>query len=48
MKISKNEKNISEFFYSFLKCTSNFANFEKKDDSHSLSISEITNCERGD
>ena len=48
MKISKNQKNIFEFFASFLTCTSNLSNFGKKDDSHSLSISEITNCERRD
>ena len=36
---------FSGFFVAFLKSTLNFEYFEKKDQSHSLSINEIINCE---
>ena len=37
---------FSHFFVPFLESISNFKHFEKKDDSHSYFISEITDCER--
>ena len=37
---------FSEFFSPFLKSTSNFEHFEKKDDIHSQRISEIIDCQR--
>ena len=37
----------SQFFIAFLKFTLNLEYFEKKDQSHSLSITEIINCETG-
>ena len=38
-------KTFSRFFIAFLKCTLNLEYFEKKDQSHSLSITEIINSE---
>ena len=46
MKLSLKPTIFSDFFVSFLESTSNFKHFEKKDDSHSYFISEITDCER--
>ena len=40
-------KICSRFFIAFLKSTLNLEYFEKKDQSHSLSITEIINCETG-
>ena len=40
-------KTCSRFFIAFLKCTLNLEYFETKDQSHSLSITEIINCEPG-
>ena len=37
-------KSFSGFFIASLKSTLNLENFEKKDQSHSLSITEINNC----
>ena len=37
---------FSNFFVSFLECTSNFKHFEKKNDLHSYFISEIKDCDR--
>ena len=45
--ISSKPKTFSEFFLLFLKSTLNLEYFEKKDQSHSLSITEIINCETG-
>ena len=45
MILSK-QKTLSELFASFLKPTSSFEHYEEKDDSHSLSFSKITECER--
>ena len=39
-------RNFSNFFVLFLESTSSFKHFEKKDDLHSLFISEIRDCER--
>ena len=38
-------KDFCQFFSTFLKSKSNFEYFEKKDDPHSLCISEIRDCE---
>ena len=40
-------KTCSRFFIAFLKSTLYLLYFEKKDQSHSLSITEIINCETG-
>ena len=45
--ISRKPKTFSGFFITFLKSTLNLEYFEKKDQSHSLSITEIINCETG-
>ena len=46
-QISRKAQTFSGFFVTFLKSTLNFEYFEKKDQSHSLSINEIMNCEKG-
>ena len=46
MELPLNPRNFSDFFVPFLESTSNFKDFEKKDDRHSYFISEITGCER--
>ena len=46
-QISWKAQTFSGFFVTFLKSTLNFKYFEKKDQSHSLSINEIINCEKG-
>ena len=46
-QISRKAQTFSGFFVTFLKSTLNFEYFEKKDQSHSLSINEIINCEKG-
>ena len=46
-QISPKAQTFSGFFVTFLKSTLNFEYFEKKDQSHSLSINEIINCEKG-
>ena len=46
MELSKKQKNFPEFVASVLTYTANFEHFEKKDDPHSLCISEITDCKR--
>ena len=40
-------KTCSQFLIAFLKSTLNFEYFERKNQSHSLSITEIINCETG-
>ena len=45
--LSQKPKTFSEFFSAFLKSTLNFAHFQKKDDSHSRCISQITVSEKG-
>ena len=42
--ISLKVKTFSRFFIASLKSTLNLEYFEKKDQSHSLSITEINNC----
>ena len=44
-QISQERKSFSGFFIAFLKCTLNLEYFEKKDQSHSLSVTEIINSE---
>ena len=46
-RISRKSETFSGFYIAFLKSTLNFQYFEKKDQSHSLSINEIINCETG-
>ena len=47
MQTSLKLKTCSRFFNAFLKSTLNFEFFEKKDQTQSLSITEIIKCERG-
>ena len=47
MQISSKPKTSSSFFNASMKSTLNFEYFEKKDQSHSLSITEIMDCETG-
>ena len=47
METSLKLKTFSEFYITFLKCALNLEYFEKKDQSHSPSITEIINCETG-
>ena len=46
MQLSQKQKTFSEFFFAFLKSSSNFENFQKKDDSHSWGLSKITESEK--
>ena len=45
MQLSKKQKTFSEVFSAFLKSRLNFEHFRKKDDPHSLCISEIADCQ---
>ena len=47
MQISPKSKTFSEFCFASMKFTLNCEYFEKKDQSHSLSITEIIDCETG-
>ena len=47
MHTSRKLKTFSGFFIAFLKSTLNLEYLERKDQSHSLSITEIINCETG-
>ena len=47
MHISQKPKTFSGFFIALMKSTLNSEYFEKKDQSHSLSITEIIDCETG-
>ena len=46
--LSQKRKIFSPFFSAFLKSTLNFEHFQKKDDPHSLIISQIPVCEKGE
>ena len=46
MQLSKKRMNLLQFFIPFPKPASILEHFEKKDDFHSLYISEVTECER--
>ena len=48
MQLSLKRKTFSYSFLQYLEDTSNFKNFETKDDCQSYFISEITDCERLD
>ena len=47
MQISTKSKTFSRFFIASMKSTLNSEYFEKKDQSQSLSITEIIHCETG-
>ena len=47
MQTSLKLKTCSRFFIALVKSTLNLEYFEKKDQSHSLGITEIINCETG-
>ena len=47
MQTSIKLKTCSRFLIAFVKSTLNLEYFEEKDQSHSLSIAEIINCETG-
>ena len=44
-ELSQKLNTFSQFFHAFSKSGLNFEHFEKKDDPHSLFISEATACE---
>ena len=46
MHLSQTENNFAQFFSPFLESALNLGHFQKKDDPHSLCISEITDHER--
>ena len=46
IKLSQNQKSFPGLFSSFSKSKLNFEHFQKKDDPHSLFISESTACEK--
>ena len=46
--LSKNRKTFSIFFCALLKSTLNFAHFQKKHNSHSRCVSQITVTEKGE
>ena len=46
MQLSKKQNTFSQFFSAFPKCMLNFKHFQKKEDPHSLFISEVTVCEK--
>ena len=47
MQISPKPKSFSGFFIASMKSTLNSEYFEKENQSHSLSITEIIDCETG-
>ena len=46
MQLSQKPKTSSHFFSEFLKSSLDLEHFQKKDDSHSSDISEITDSEK--
>ena len=46
MRLSQKQEIFNEFFFAFLKCILNFEAFPKKEEPHSLFISEIRNGEK--
>ena len=46
MLLSRKQKTFSEFFSSFLKTSSNFEDFQKRNDSHFWFISKITDSQK--
>ena len=47
MRLSQKQEIYSEFFFAFLKSTLNFQRFPKKEEPHSILISEIKDAEKG-
>ena len=47
MQISPKPKTFSGFFIASMKSTLNSEYYEKEDQSHSLSVTEIIDCETG-
>ena len=45
MQLRQKHKTFSQFFTAFLKCSSNFRNFDRRDDAHRFSNFEITDSE---
>ena len=48
MQLSRKQKTFSNCFSAFLKSSLNFEHFIKKDDPHSLCISDVTDPEKPD
>ena len=48
MLLTQKQKSFCHFSYAILKSTLNFAHSQKKDDSHSRCISQITVSEKGE
>ena len=46
MQLSRKQETCSQFFFEFLKSSLDLEHFQKKVDSHSSDISEITDCEK--
>ena len=46
VQLSKKQKTFPEFFSAFSRSKLKFEHFQKKDDAHSLFISEATACEK--
>ena len=46
-QLSQKQKAFYEFFLAFSKCALNLKDFQKKDDPHSLFLSEITHSGKG-
>ena len=46
--LSQKRKTFSQFLSAFLKSSLNYSQFQKKDDSHSRCISQITVSEKGE
>ena len=46
-QLSQTQKAFSQLFIWFSKCALNFEHFQKKDDPHSIFISEITHSGKG-
>ena len=46
MQLSQKEETCFQFFGRFLKSSVNFEHLQKRDDSHSLDISKITDSEK--
>ena len=47
MQLSQKQEIISDFFFAFWKARLNFERFPKKEEPHSLFISEIKDAEKG-
>ena len=46
MQLSQKQGTLSQFFCAFLKSSLNLEHFQKKDDSHSSDISDITESKK--